>query len=55
MYITPKLDRFGTFRDLTLAGCIDAADGYTESGVGTATGSDPLNPRTTVCLGPEET
>ena len=54
MYDTPKLARFGTFRDLTLAGCVDQPDGYTISGVGSATGSDPLNPMTTVCLGPEE-
>ena len=53
-YSSPKLERFGTFRDLTLAGCLEETDGYTISGIGTATGSNPMDPGTTVCLGPDE-
>ena len=54
MYITPQLERYGRFRDLTLAGCINDPDGYTIKGVGSATGQDPKDPETTLCLGPEE-
>lgn len=45
MYQTPKLERFGTFRSLTLGGGIDnidvfttnSGDGCTDNGDGTAT------------------
>lgn len=39
MYTKPQLDRFGTFRDLTQAGCQGALDGRIVEGVGTSTGS----------------
>jgi hypothetical protein len=41
MYQKPTLQRFGTFRDLTQAGCQGALDGRTIEGIGTSTGSVP--------------
>ena len=41
MYQKPSLQRFGTFRDLTQAGCQGALDGRVVEGIGTSTGSQP--------------
>jgi hypothetical protein len=41
MYEKPKLQRFGTFRDLTQAGCEGALDGRVVEGIGTSVGSQP--------------
>ena len=45
MYHKPQLSRFGTFRDLTQAGCQGASDNVTFTGangaVGVATGTVP--------------
>ena len=35
MYQKPALQRFGTFRDLTQAGCVGASDGFAVEGIGT--------------------
>jgi hypothetical protein len=40
MYTKPQLAYFGTFRDLTRAGCQGALDGRVVEGVGTSTGSE---------------
>jgi hypothetical protein len=36
MYVKPRLDRYGTFRELTLIGFTGASDGCTMTGVGTS-------------------
>ena len=41
MYQKPALQRFGTFRDLTQAGCVGASDGFAVEGIGTSTGARP--------------
>lgn len=49
-YTKPVVERFGTFRELTQAGCSGASDGATLAG-GTSVGSTPTfsgtNPVTT--------
>ena len=43
MYQKPQLERFGTFRDVTQAGCVSASDNITVNGGGaTSVGSKPL-------------
>jgi hypothetical protein len=42
MYQKPTLERFGTFRDLTLAGCIGSTDGASLPGIGNSTGGTPI-------------
>ncbi len=41
MYEKPQLSRFGTFRELTQAGCEGAMDGRVVEGIGTSVGSEP--------------
>jgi len=41
MYQKPTIARFGTFRDLTQAGCIGTTDGRSFEGSGTSVGSTP--------------
>ena len=41
MYQKPSVQRFGTFRDLTQAGCSGLTDGETFKGSGPSVGSVP--------------
>jgi hypothetical protein len=41
MYQKPALQVFGTFRDLTQAGCEGATDGRVVDGIGSSVGSLP--------------
>jgi hypothetical protein len=41
MYTKPSVSRFGTFRDLTQAGCSGMSDGKTFEGSGASVGSVP--------------
>lgn len=42
MYHTPRVQRYGTFRDLTQAGCMGVSDGETYKGTtGPSTGNTP--------------
>ncbi len=41
MYEKPTVQKFGTFRDLTQAGCTGASDGATFMGSGTSVGDVP--------------
>jgi hypothetical protein len=41
MYQKPRMARFGTFRDLTQAGCTGTSDGRTFEGSGASVGSIP--------------
>ena len=53
MYQKPSISRFGTFRDLTLAGCTGASDGFTAVGntsVGSTPEVDPVAGTTDICL-----
>ncbi len=41
MYQKPSVSKFGTFRELTQAGCTGTSDGRTFEGAGVAVGSVP--------------
>ena len=41
MYQAPRITRFGSFRDLTQAGCTEASDGRTFNGNDGSVGSVP--------------
>jgi hypothetical protein len=41
MYEKPRVQRFGTFRQLTQAGCTGMSDGRIWEGAGTAVGDTP--------------
>ena len=41
MYEKPSVQRFGTFRDLTQAGCSGMSDGETFKGTGPSVGNTP--------------
>ncbi len=41
MYTKPSVEKFGTFRELTQAGCTGASDGRTFEGSGSSVGSTP--------------
>ena len=41
MYQTPRVTRFGSFRNLTQAGCTGASDGKTFEGSGPSVGDTP--------------
>jgi hypothetical protein len=51
MYQKPSISRFGTFRDLTLAGCTGSSDGFTAIG-SVSVGSTPQvdGGTTDICL-----
>ena len=41
MYQKPSVEKFGTFRELTQAGCTGASDGKTFEGSGPSVGGTP--------------
>ena len=41
MYTKPSVEKFGTFRELTQAGCTGSSDGRTFNGGDTSVGSTP--------------
>ena len=56
-YSKPKVERFGSFRDLTQQGCFGVPDGFTVDGIGSATGTTPRpSPvgTTDICLEPSD-
>lgn len=53
MYHKPKVERFGTVRELTLVGFTGATDGFTISGPGvTGTGNDCSTGTLSPCIAP---
>ena len=49
MYQKPKVERFGTFRELTQVGFNGTTDGFTICGVNGGTGDELCNPNVQDC------
>ena len=52
MYHKPKVERFGTVRELTLVGWVGSFDGFTILGPPDGTGNDCSTGATSPCLPP---